>query len=328
MDYTIYEELIAGIPGNIRVADMLRSERRSVVVAEPGDPDVPCAQNAADLSCTAGAVRGAPAAARAAAAAAAACSVSVRTWGAGANAGACMNFAENTRPPIAAGAAPGMSLRDLARASLSWNLAEASMGVAAINAYYNDLRLLAGEKGVLVETGAPRAAGARTHGGASGAAAAAAAGGESAGKDKSVDPFELYRSAYSGKKVGVIGHFSGLDTDVAPYCELSIFEREPRPGDYPDEAEEYLLPLMDYVFITGCTFANKSLPRLLELSRKAFVVLVGPSVPCAPLLFRYGVSVLSSLVFPRPEDAAAALESTVPHSFTSYGLKISYERSF
>ncbi len=342
MDYTIYNELIAGIPGTLSVAAVLKSERRTVVAARSSGPDTPesPAPKGPGAACppdgTADSVQTTDAA-----------------FAPSTNLGACMNFPENTRPLIVQNPAPGMPLRELARAALSWNLAEASMGVAAINAYYNDIRLLAGQKGVIVESGLPRANGAESGMGLRGGtetapavcrephagrgpdpgAAHCAEPGTASGtaspassKDKKFDPFILYRPRYTDRKVGVIGHFAGLENEVAPYCDLSIFERDPRPGDYPDEAEDFLLPDMDYVFITGCTFANKSLPHILELCKKAFVILVGPSVPCAPLLFTHGVSVLSSLVFPRPEDGLAAVSSPVPHSFTSFGLKVNYER--
>jgi uncharacterized protein (DUF4213/DUF364 family) len=210
-------------------------------------------------------------------------------------AGACMSLPEATRPATLAGLRRGMSLRDLAAASKSWNFREASLGVAAINAYYN-------AKGRLESlTGA------------------------SFGPEPAADPFLRYREAFSGKRVAAIGHFVDLETRVGPFCELAILERSPREGDYPDEAAEYLLPGRDFVFITGCTLANKSLPRLLELCRGAFVVLVGPSAPCAPLLFGHGVSALSSLAFPDAASCLAAVGKEGRHRFVPSGIKVNLE---
>jgi uncharacterized protein (DUF4213/DUF364 family) len=90
-------------------------------------------------------------------------------------------------------------------------------------------------------------------------------------------------------------------------CELSILERRPGPGDYPDSAAEFLLPESDFVFATGVTFTNKTLPRLLELSRAATFILAGPSVPLAPALFDLGVRDLHSLVITEPELCSAIL---------------------
>ena len=80
---------------------------------------------------------------------------------------------------------------------------------------------------------------------------------------------------------------------------------QPEWGDYPAEAAEVLLPQQDFVFMTGATFANKTMPRLLELSKHAVTVLVGPSVPLHPILFDYGANGLSGFTV---TDAALAAD--------------------
>ena len=74
--------------------------------------------------------------------------------------------------------------------------------------------------------------------------------------------FDSILPAIKGRKVAVIGRFPNLEP-LAAQCRLHILERRPQSGDFPDPACEYLLPSMDYVFITGSTFINKTLPRLL-----------------------------------------------------------------
>ena len=106
----------------------------------------------------------------------------------------------------------------------------------------------------------------------------------------------------------VIGHFPGLGR-LRQHCELSILERQPQPGDLPDTAAEYILPQQDLVFITGTTFINKTITRLLELSAKAKVYMVGPSTPMNPLLFSHGVRSLSGLVVVDAEKMGAALKN-------------------
>jgi uncharacterized protein (DUF4213/DUF364 family) len=98
-----------------------------------------------------------------------------------------------------------------------------------------------------------------------------------------------------GKRVAVVGHFPDLER-VAERCTLTVLERNPQEGDLPDFAAEYVLPGQDYVFITGLTVTNKTLPRLLQLAAGAKVVLMGPSVPLAPWWFEQGVDVLAGLV--------------------------------
>ncbi|SEI93408.1 hypothetical protein SAMN04244579_02501 [Azotobacter beijerinckii] len=114
--------------------------------------------------------------------------------------------------------------------------------------------------------------------------------------------FAHFRPQLDGQKVAVIGHYPGLETlwhDFPYWC----FERQPQDGDLPDAAVEYLLPEADWVFITASSLANKTLPRLLELSSRARVVLMGPSLPWIYEWRRFGVNYLAGV---RVQDARAA----------------------
>ncbi|HVO19185.1 MAG TPA: DUF364 domain-containing protein [Anaeromyxobacter sp.] len=164
------------------------------------------------------------------------------------------------QPPYA-----GRPLRQLAAGLRSWNVREAAIGLAAVNSHYNDR--------ARVEQAFGRRLPERN--------------------DETV--FQFLLPELVGRRVAVIGHFPGLEP-LAARCRLTILERRPQPGDLPDFAAEYLLPEQDWVFITGVTLVNKTLPRLLELSRRAKVVLVGPSVPLTPRWFEWGVSVVAGSV--------------------------------
>lgn len=161
----------------------------------------------------------------------------------------------------------GMSLREMAALCKSWDPLESALGIAAMNAWYNRREML-------------EAAGAEIF---------------SAGM-KQGDAFRTLLPRIKGKKVATIGHFRGVRELYQEHCELYIFEREPKEGDLPDAAEEYLLQEMDVVFTTGMTFTNKTLPRILQLAQNAYVVLTGPSVPMCPLLQNFGVDLLSGTV--------------------------------
>jgi uncharacterized protein (DUF4213/DUF364 family) len=165
---------------------------------------------------------------------------------------------------------PGRPLRELAENVKSWDLRRASLGMAAINAFYNAPERVQEWLGRPLES--LRSSGAFT---------------------SSLDEI-------AGKKVAVIGHFPGLEK-ARERCELVILERDPQEGDLPDFAAEYVLPQQDYVFITGTALTNKTLPRLLTLSAGATVALVGPSVPLVPWWFELGVDVLAgSVVMDKP----------------------------
>ena len=164
-----------------------------------------------------------------------------------------------------AGEIAGMRTRALAASVKSWNLHEAALGLAAINSALNG--------GTSIERSA----------------------GLSSRQQPDEDVFTYLLDEFRGKKVAVVGHFRNLER-VQAVCELSILERLPQPGDLPDPACEWILPEQDFVVITATTLINKSLPRLLELSRKARVVLAGPSTPLTPRLFEFGIDMLGGLV--------------------------------
>lgn len=140
----------------------------------------------------------------------------------------------------------GRSLREVAACSMSWDLRLASVGVAALNAWYASPERLAA---LGVSTG-PAASYFARHSG------------------------ELGRVA-----TAVVGHFrdvEGLSGDV------KVLERRPRGSDLPDPACEYVLPGCQRVVISGSALVNKTLPRLLQLAAGAEVHLVGPSASPAP----------------------------------------------
>lgn len=113
------------------------------------------------------------------------------------------------------------------------------------------------------------------------------------------EPFENYCTRgidFRGKTVGIVGHMHGTDEMRRDAEKIFILEREPRGGDYPDPACDYLLPQCDIVLITGSAITNKTLPHLLDLCRSAYTILVGPSVPMCPELFGFGIDRLSGLV--------------------------------
>lgn len=86
----------------------------------------------------------------------------------------------------------GMPLRELAGAVKSWNYVESSIGLAAINAYYNNPEVAAANG---VELAANRIT-----------------------EDRKNDPFIMSQNRIKNKKVCVIGHFPPLEQLFAPVC--------------------------------------------------------------------------------------------------------------
>ena len=207
--------------------------------------------------------------------------------------------------PLYGGGITGDRLRDVAGCVKSWNFIEASIGMAAINCFYNDPEKIAMYKAGSVVKGID---------------------GNSDNDEQ--DAFNALASSAAGKDVAVIGRFPHLESQLSPICRLSVLERNPEPGDYPDSACEYILAGQDMVFITGMTLTNKTLPRLLQLVRPgARVIMVGPSVPISPVLYRYGVTDLDGFCVTDAEKADRLVRRGDNMSIFQCGKKITVSKT-
>jgi len=97
-----------------------------------------------------------------------------------------------------------------------------------------------------------------------------------------------------GKKVAVVGHFPFLPRIREKAKALWVIEKNPREEDFPEAQADRLIPQANVVAITGTSLTNHSLPHLLDLCNpKAFIIMLGDTVPLSPVLFDYGVHALS-----------------------------------
>ena len=156
----------------------------------------------------------------------------------------------------------GRSIASLAPWITSWNPYEATIALAAINASIN-------RRSTLIERATPIGTG-------------------------NLAVFEHFLPIVRGRKVAVIGRYPGL-ARYEEQMELTVIERQPGDGDLPDPASEYILPGVDWVFLTATSIGNKTFPRLVELSRGATVVLMGPTVPWLAEFADMGVDYLAGV---------------------------------
>lgn len=180
--------------------------------------------------------------------------------------GIAMTTPVDTAPRMLSVNHTGLSIRELAQAAKSWNLTEAGFGMAAINAYYNTPQQL-----------------------------------ESL---DAYEPFEKYCTDgvdLIGKHIGVVGHLNMPQTVYKQAASVRILERNPRPGDYPDSACDWLIPQCDVVIITASTLVNKTLPHLLDLAQNTYTILAGPSCPMCPELLNFGIDRIAGLVITNNE---------------------------
>jgi len=147
-----------------------------------------------------------------------------------------------------------MSAVELAKFSLSADITRASLGIAAINSLINvDLE-----------------------------------------KEADLDGLQLIHDLGKGKNISIIGHFPFLERVREVAKNLWIIEKHPRPGDIPEEAGKDYLPKSDIVVISGTTLINHTLEGILSLCHPRSVrMMLGPSTPMTPILFDYGIDILS-----------------------------------
>lgn len=191
--------------------------------------------------------------------------------------GMAMTTPGDTAPRLLPEGYVGLPLSQLAQAAKSWNLREAGFGMAAINAYYNTPRNLE--------------------------------------RLNAYEPFENYCTDgldLRGKRIGVVGHLNMPATLREQAASVDILEKNPRPGDYPDSACDWLLPQCDIVILTASTLVNKTLPHLLELSRNATTILAGPSCPMCPALLDMGIDRLAGLVITDRAGMADKIRRNIP----------------
>ena len=165
------------------------------------------------------------------------------------------------RPVRDVGSLTGKSALELAEYARSDNPLEASIGMAAINS------LIDVDEARCVEENA----------------------------------FDILAREGMDKKIAIVGHFPWVPKLRAVAKRLWVIEQRPEEEDLPAEAAESILPQADVVGITGTSFINHTVEKLLELSKNSFTIMVGPTSPLSPVLFDYGVDVIAGVKVVEPE---------------------------
>ena len=110
-----------------------------------------------------------------------------------------------------------------------------------------------------------------------------------------------------GKDIAVVGHFPWIPKLRQVARKLWVLEQRPQAGDLPAEAAEDILPRADVVAITGTSLINHTAEKLLDLARGSFVVMVGPTSPLSPVMFDWGVDVVSGTKVVEPEKVLRSI---------------------
>jgi len=114
-------------------------------------------------------------------------------------------------------------------------------------------------------------------------------------RGENVNVFDYIMSCAPGKTVTCIGRFPFYERLARTAARSYLLEMNPQAGELPPFAAEEVIPESDLVIITGTTLINKTLERLLELSRTGIAIVLGPSTPMSDVLFDFGASVIAGV---------------------------------
>lgn len=171
-----------------------------------------------------------------------------------------------------AGELVGRAAFEVARLALSDRLLEASLGMAAINSLL-DPEILA---------------------------------------LRDVNAARLIAEKGRGKDVAVVGEFPFLETIRPVTRNLWVVSRPPEEGPAGVREAEWFLPRAQVVAITASSFINHTAQFLLALCPQSYTIILGPTTPFSPVLFRYGADALCGAVIADPPHVLDGVRQGAP----------------
>jgi uncharacterized protein (DUF4213/DUF364 family) len=113
--------------------------------------------------------------------------------------------------------------------------------------------------------------------------------------------YEILLEKGRERNVAVVGHFPFIPMLQEAAKNLWVIEKRPLEGDLPEESAKEILPQCDVVGITGTSFINHTLEGLLAQCKGSFIALIGPTTPLTPILFDYGIDIISGSKVVEPQ---------------------------
>ena len=98
------------------------------------------------------------------------------------------------------------------------------------------------------------------------------------------------------KHVGLVGFFPFTEKLQTEVGKLDLFELREVPGCVPRNRWESVLGQIDVLAVTGTALLTQHLSFFLNNARQAKRIVLGPSTPLSPVLFKYGADVLAGSV--------------------------------
>ncbi len=114
------------------------------------------------------------------------------------------------------------------------------------------------------------------------------------------------------RKVGLVGEFPFVKDLKEKVGELFLFELKPVLGGLPQNRWEEVLSDLDVLALTGTTLLTRKMAWFLSRAAQAKIIIIGPSTPFAPVLFKRGADYLSGSVVTDFEKVRAGIEAGLP----------------
>ncbi len=106
-----------------------------------------------------------------------------------------------------------------------------------------------------------------------------------------------------GKNVAIIGRFPFISRLRNEVKNLYILEMDPQPGEYGPEAAREILQRADVIAITAMSLINKTFDDVIHFCpADAIKVMLGPSTPLSPVMYEFGLDLLSGAIVEKVDD--------------------------
>ena len=122
-----------------------------------------------------------------------------------------------------------------------------------------------------------------------------------------INASEVLMTRGAGKDVALVGHFPFIPRLRTATRNLWVIEQHPASDEHPAVSAREFIPRADVVALTGSALINHTLDDLLALCRPdALVLVLGPTTPLSPVLFRHGAGIIAGS---RIVDETAVLQA-------------------
>jgi len=110
-----------------------------------------------------------------------------------------------------------------------------------------------------------------------------------------INAAELIAERGKGKTVAVVGHFPFVER-LRRIADVRLIQKDPWDREAALREAEEKIPGCEVVALTASSIINHTFDRLLQLSRGAFVIVLGPSTPMSAQLLKLGIGMLCGTV--------------------------------